>query len=214
MASSTYSKAYRDHKIELARSICSLYSQSVMSRKNKGRNSPELTAAGLKQAAGITHRQLHDWDVRAGALPRSRRVGTAGWRRFTGREAFVIMTCMEIRKRFGVPLQKLGWLQRFMLQEGADHCRAALQMMSLGFAVFILTDLESHFQLETDYELGNLLRIGMVRDEGAQGYILLGVTHIVHQLLEVLGAPDGLRISKAAYQQLRQADAALQSRTS
>lgn len=64
------------------------------------------------------------------------------------------MVCAELRKQFGVPIEKLAWLQKFMLQEGADHFSAAVEMMKHGLAVLILTDLSHQFDMDADFAIG------------------------------------------------------------
>ena len=51
--------------------------------------------------------------------------------------------CNEIRKRFGVPVERLTFVRNFMLQPKADHFREAAELMAtLGVGVYLLTDLE------------------------------------------------------------------------
>ena len=86
-----------------------------------------FTANDLFELAGLTYRQLNDWE-RRGALPHDRE-RDAGWRRFTAREVFALMVCAEIKAKFGTPLTRLKWVVDFMGQKGANHLRAALDMM-------------------------------------------------------------------------------------
>ena len=100
---------------------------------------PEYTAADVKKAAGVSYRQLNDWEKKGVIDPP--REGAAGWRKFTPREVFTIMVLREIRDRFGVPAASLAWVRKFMLQQNADHFAAAVRLMSYGMTVFLLTDL-------------------------------------------------------------------------
>jgi hypothetical protein len=62
---------------------------------------PFFTACDVYRTAGLSYRQLNNWDLK-GVLPNSRRK-EAGWRTFSYREVFAIFVCSEIRTRFGVP---------------------------------------------------------------------------------------------------------------
>ena len=95
----------------------------------------------MRAVGGISYRQLNDWDSK-GALP-TQRVRGSGWRKFDSRQLFVILVLAEIRNQFGVSIEKLAWLQKFMLQDGANHFLAAVEMMRLGLAVVLfLPDLQ------------------------------------------------------------------------
>src|SRR5713101_2299156 len=132
---------------------------------------PTFTAGDVKNAAGMSYRQLNDWDAK-GALP-SQREQESGWRKFSPREIFAIMVCKEIRDRFGAPLESLRFVREFMLQDGADHFRAAIEIMNRGLAVFILTDLKDTFVMDSDLEFEDLFHLGYLRASENQGYILL-----------------------------------------
>ena len=175
------------------------------SDKTAGAETPSLRAADVKNATGMSYRQLNDWDGK-GALPSQREQGS-GWRKFTPREIFVLMVCSELRKRFGVPLEKLAWLQSFMLQKGADHFQAALHMMRYGYAVFILTDCERSFDMESDREIGELLKMGYCRYDAPQAYVLLCVNPLVNRMLKALKQPRHLEISDRAYNAQWEAEA-------
>jgi DNA-binding transcriptional MerR regulator len=170
----------------------------------------KFTASDAKQIAGVTYRQLNDWDVK-GALPSQRR-RSGGWRKFDPRQFFVILVCAEIRKQFGVPLQQLAWLQKFMLQDGADHFSAALRMMKHGLAVLILTDLSHQFDMDADFAIGNLLDMGHCRYDEPQSYVLLLVNPIINKMLTALKEPIRLGICNATYDAVSNADAATRVR--
>ena len=63
-----------------------------------GLDDRHYTARDLLQLAGLSYRQLNDWESK-GVLP-----ATADrrerWRRFTPRDLFAAMICAEIRRRF------------------------------------------------------------------------------------------------------------------
>src|SRR5262245_49642497 len=101
------------------------------------------TAADLKRAAGLSYRQINEWDQK-GVLPESR-IDEAGWRKFSPRDIFALMVCGEIRRQFGVPVETLKWVRTFMQQKGADHLSAAIEIMAQGMAVLLMTDLNETF---------------------------------------------------------------------
>jgi len=150
-------------------------------------------ASDVKRAAGLSYRQLNDWDSK-GVLPASREE-EANWRRFTPREVFAIMVCAEIRKQFGVPLESLRWVRAFMLQEGADHFRTAVEMIAtLGVGVYLLTDLEKTFNMDSELEFADLMQHGYFLPQRPRAYIFLSLNHLVNRLLECLNEPIHLEL--------------------
>jgi len=168
-------------------------------------NDQRFTASDVKDAAGLSYRQLNDWDSK-GALPNSREQ-EAGWRKFSPRDLFVLMVCSEVRKQYGMPLHKLIWLKSFMLQKGADHFQAAVRMMQHGLAVFIFTDLEKSFDMDADIAIADMLELGYCRYDHPHAYIFMSVNPIVNKLLTALKNPVQLEISDKVYKLRRAADA-------
>ena len=151
----------------------------------------------MKHAAGLSYRQLNDWDSK-GALPNSREQ-EAGWRKFSVRDLFVLMVCSEVRKRYGMPLEKLVWLKSFMLQEKSDHFQAAVRMMQHGLAVFIFTDLEKSFDMDADIAIADMLELGYCRYDHPHAYIFICVNPIINKILTALKKPVRLEISDKVY---------------
>src|SRR5437867_6865558 len=116
------------------------------------------TAGDLKAAAGMSYRQLNDWEVK-GAVSADKDRGE-GWRKFSARDLFVIMVCAELRKRFGIPLEQIKFVHDFMRKDGADHLRAAFKLMNLGLSVYLLTDFKETFVLDSDLEFEDLMSYG------------------------------------------------------
>ena len=168
-------------------------------------NDPSFTAGDVKHAAGLSYRQLNDWDSK-GALPNSREQ-EAGWRKFSVRDLFVLMVCSEVRKRYGMPLEKLVWLKSFMLQEKADHFQVAVRMMQHGLAVFIFTDLEGSFDMDADIAIADMLKLGYCRYDHPHAYIFICVNPIVNKILTALKQPVRLEISDKVYKARWAADA-------
>lgn len=172
------------------------------------REQAKFKASDIRQVGGITYRQLNDWDSK-GALP-NHREHDSGWRKFSPKQLFVILVCAEIRKQFGVSIEKLAWLQEFMLQDGADHFSAAVEMMKHGLAVFIFSDLCDQFEMDADYAIGDLLRMGYCRSPEPQSYVFLFVNPLVNKLLAALKTPVRLDISDKIYATLGNAMHAMQ----
>jgi len=118
-----------------------------------------------------------------------------------------LMVCSEVRKRYGMPLEKLVWLKSFMLQEKADHFRAAVRMMQHGLAVFIFTDLEGSFDMDADIALADMLKLGYCRYDHPHAYIFICVNPIVNKILTALKQPVRLEISDKVYKARWAADA-------
>jgi hypothetical protein len=171
---------------------------------------PQFTASDAKKLGGTTYRQLNDWDSK-GALPGGRAQSSA-WRKFDPRQFFVILVCAEIRKQFGAPIEKLAWLQKFMLQRKANHFFSAVRMMRHGMAVLILTDLARQFDMDCDFAIGDLLRSGYCRYDKPQSYLLLLVNPIINKMLGALMNPIRLEISDPIYDVLMASEGAARVR--
>jgi hypothetical protein len=167
----------------------------------------KFTAADIKKAGGISYRQLNGWDTK-GALPRQRG-RSSGWRKFDPKQFFVILVCAEFRKQFGVPIEKLAWLQKFMLQDGANHFLAALEMMKRGLAVLIFTDLSRQFDMDADFAIGDLINMGYCRYDEPQSYVLILVNPIINKMLLALKKPVRLEITAPIYDALSDVKAAM-----
>ena len=111
----------------------------------------------------------------------------------------MILVCAEIRKQFGVSIEKLAWLQKYMLQDGANHFLAAVEMMRDGLAVLLFTDLREQFEMNSDFEISDLLRLGYCRHYEEPSYLLLLVNPIVNKMLAALKNPARLEISEKIY---------------
>jgi DNA-binding transcriptional MerR regulator len=175
------------------------YSGSVVVVSEKPENST-FTASDVRAVGGISYRQLNDWDSK-GALP-TQRVSGSGWRKFDSRQLFVLLVCAEIRNKFGVSIEKLAWLQKFMVQDGANHFLAAVEMMRDGLAVLLLTDLREQFEMNSDFEISDLVRLGYCRSDEDQSYVLLLVNPIINKMLAALKSPIRLEISEKVYDAL------------
>src|SRR5882757_4401697 len=154
-------------------------------------SSRRFRATETARVVGLTYRQLRTLEERAGsAAPRR---GKGEWNTYTFRSVFAILICVEIRDRFGVPLDRLGWLIDFMLQDGADHFAYAHRTIRQhGFVVFLLTDLKSFFQIGTDIDFEEMLQLGYFRHDEPEAYYLLKINPIINRILELTKHPEPL----------------------
>lgn len=156
-----------------------------------------FTAKDAKDLAGLSYRQLNDWESRD-AIPGDR-TRERSWRRFSPKEIFALMVCGEIRRLYGIPVEKLRFVKNLMMKEGPNHFAAAIQMMHHGLHVFLLTDLEETFLMDSDLELNLLMRYGYFREEKTRPYIFLRLNEIVNRLLSMTKEPIELRPHDALY---------------
>lgn len=180
-------------------------------RSKRPQSGASYTAADVRQAAGLSYRQLNDWEGK-GVMP-DPRSEDASWRKYSPRDIFALMVCKEIRDRFGVPLESLRWLKDFMFQQDADHFAAAVEMMAMGMSVLLLTDLSKTFVMDSDLEMEDLLKLGYFRHEEGQGYILLKLNPLVNRLLSCLKEPFQLRIHDRFYAVVRDTLGAMRVRS-
>jgi DNA-binding transcriptional MerR regulator len=162
-----------------------------------------FTAGDVRKATGLSSRQLNDWDER-GALPHNRD-GEAGWRRFTLREVFVLLVCVEFRKQLGIPVERLRFVREFMLQDGANHLKAAIDLMAiLGVNIWLLTDFEKTFVMDSELEFQDMFRHGFFSAPGKKGFALLNVSPLVTRLTATLKEPLDLPLHGRGFEILRQ----------
>ncbi|MCH8984617.1 MAG: MerR family transcriptional regulator [Acidobacteria bacterium] len=161
------------------------------------------SAKDVQNTAGLTYRQLNDWESR-GTLPHGR-AEDGGWRRFSPLDIFVLMVTKEIQSRFGVPLQRLKWMQEFMLQEGANHLEASARLMAmLGVGVWLLTDLEETFIIDSELEMLSLMEMGFFGGEKDAGYLLLKLNPVINRMLSALKDPIEIPADGHGYNILHQ----------
>jgi hypothetical protein len=78
-----------------------------------------LKARDLLQLAGLTYRQLNDWEHRAGVLE-AERATSDGWRKFSWEEALALCICADLRRQFAIPLKSLGPLYLWLAGKKPD----------------------------------------------------------------------------------------------
>nr|ADI23838.1 hypothetical protein [uncultured gamma proteobacterium HF4000_48E10] len=170
-----------------------------------------FTAKDAKKLAGLSYRQLNDWDAR-GAVP-AERDKEGGWRKFTAKQLFALMICNEIRRLYGTPVERLRFVRSFMMQEGADHLAAAIRLMAHGLHVFLLTDLKETFVMDSDLEFRDYMELGYFRVEETRPYVFFRLNEIVNRLLGATKEPMKLKPHDDVYGQKGRLDAALAVRT-
>lgn len=76
----------------------------------------EYKASDLLKLVGLTYRQLHDWDIRAGVIS-PERASPDGWRRYSLQEVLALATCGTLRRQFAISLEQVRDLYRWLMGE-------------------------------------------------------------------------------------------------
>lgn len=87
--------------------------------ESSGTNDQTFKAGDLLKLIGLTYRQLNDWENRAKIFDQQR-AKTEGWRKFTGEEALALAVCASLRRQLSLPLEKVGWLYRWLMDASGD----------------------------------------------------------------------------------------------
>ncbi len=117
------------------------------------------------------------------------------------------MVCTEIRSEQGTPVERLKWAQEFMLQEDANHFEAAVEMMALlGVGVWLCTDLEKTFVMDTELEFTMMWQDGYFNARREKAFIFLPVNPLVNRLLSCLKEPVELEAHGRGYEMMRAAE--------
>lgn len=156
-----------------------------------------FTAKDAKEMAGLSYRQLHDWESRD-AIP-SDRTRERKWRKFNNKQLFALVVCAEIRRLYGIPVEKIRFVSNFMAQEEANHFAAAVAMMSLGLHVFLMTDFETTFVMDSDLEFNDLMQHGFFRVKDTKPFIFLRLNEIVNRQLSMLEDPIEIEANDTVY---------------
>lgn len=172
----------------------------------------EYSSRDLQDAAGLSARQQNDWDGR-GLLPHERD-GQEGWRRYTPREIFALMVCAEIRRQYGTPVERLKWVQQFMLTEGANHFKVATELMaSLGVGVWLCTDLDQTFIMDSELEFADLWNVGYFGASHKKAFVFLPMNPLVNQLLSIMKVPIELTAHGRGYEIMSAVEAVSRARS-
>lgn len=147
---------------------------------------PRFTASDVRDLAGLSYRQLNDWEAR-GTAPTTRGSG-AGWRRFTGQQMFALMVCAELRQRFGIPVERLRFISDTLARAEAGHYEEATDLGSNSTPTWLVTDLSRWLDVHAGRNLAEKIA-ERLDDPVIDGALLwLNVSPLVTRLLS-FGAP-------------------------
>ena len=164
------------------------------------------------EAVGLSYRQLIGFAAE-GAIPEARD-GETRWREFSPREVFVLMVCDEMRKNFGTSVEKLSYVADFMLQKGANHLHAAITLMGdLGIAVWLVTDFDKTFIIDSELEFLDLMKVHYFGGDQEAAFVWLKVNPIVNRLLSLRREPIHLPAHGRGYEIMEEIGAQFGVRT-
>lgn len=114
----------------------------------------EYKASDLFKLAGLTYRQLHDWENRAGVMT-PERATSEGWRRFTVEEVLALIICTTIRRQCALPLDRMRILFRWLM----GKTRTAVQEIGAQIAAETIQNMKANEKFAALLRLeGNALR--------------------------------------------------------
>jgi len=158
----------------------------------------QFTPKDAMEVAGITYRQLNEWDKK-GALG-ANRGKEGGWRRFSFQQLFALLICAEIRRIFGTSLQSLQWLTSYLLRPGSEQfIRAAYTIAEGGWTMYLLTDFRETCVMHGDISFEGLIEEGFFRSDTNTGFAFLHINPLVNRILVAAGQPP-LKKSDAIYE--------------
>lgn len=115
------------------------------------------------------------------------------------------MVCQDIHRRFGVPIARLEFVRSSMLQPDADHLSEAIRRMALlGVGVWLITDLEEVFVMESELQFRDLVAANYLGAENEHGYILVNLTPLVNRLLALAGDDKTIKPHGRGYEILKE----------
>lgn len=156
-------------------------------------------ASDVYEATGLSYRQLNDWEER-GAIPEDNDRGTK-WRMYNPRDLFILVVMSELRKQYGIPVEKLKYIKDFMSQENANHLRYAYEKMSLlGVSIWLITDFETTFVMDTELEISDMFSLGHFHSEEHKGYFLLNLTPLVEKIFLAMKEPITLELHSKGFE--------------
>jgi DNA-binding transcriptional MerR regulator len=97
----------------------------VSSSKTYQPGQDDLTASDVFKLAGLTYRQLHDWENRAGIIE-SERATSEGWRKFTFEEVIALAICARLREHLAISLEKTGKIYQWLLGQRRSKVQETL----------------------------------------------------------------------------------------
>lgn len=159
----------------------------------------EHKAGSIRDLTGLSYRQLNDWEER-GALPEVADRGSK-WRTYNPREIFILQIMASLRKRYGVPVEKLKFIKDCMTAEGADHLQYAVEKMSmLGVSIWLITDFDRTFLLDTELEISDMFGNAWFHSDQEDGYFLINLTPMIQRLCTSLDTSISLNLHMRGFQ--------------
>jgi DNA-binding transcriptional MerR regulator len=135
----------------------------------------EYKASDLLKLVGLTYRQLHDWEERAGVMA-SERATAEGWRKFTGKEVMALAICAEIRNQFSIPLEQIRTLYRWLV----GHTPSKVNEITTEIARFQINLMENNPKIAPLLKLsGDALREAL-KDEAKKFILLENLRHKIN----------------------------------
>src|SRR5258706_6942731 len=138
----------------------------------------QFTAGTIKKLAGLTYRQLNDWESK-GALSSGRE--RTGWRKFSAVELVTLLVCSELRRQFGVSLESLRWISSRLLSTRAADIGRTCGPDALD--LWLVTNLQDKLAIEPSGAIPRLLQTGFVARQRASGCILLNLDFVRTKLV-------------------------------
>lgn len=171
--------------------------------KKKKKKLDSLTAGDVKKGAGLTYRQLNEWDEK-GVLPEQQRK-EAGWRKYTPQQVFTIMVMAHIRKKFGTPVESLKFVKTCLLEHNYLR-RALVSMAYFNVPVLLITDLKSLFDVDVAPEIATLISMGAIWTGGSDkearspSVIIFDVCPLIEKLFGLMKPPLKITRGKIGFE--------------
>jgi len=170
------------------------------------------TARHAKELAGLSYRQLNDWEQR-GALPGEDDRDGEAWRRFSPSEMFALMICGELKREYGIPLEKLKFILESISGGGDAHFRRAIWLVEQGVSTLLITDMTKTLMIESDLEVEDLVFSEFFRANAFKHSLILRLNGLVEALIPLLENHETRARDESIYRLKYQVDAALRVHT-
>jgi DNA-binding transcriptional MerR regulator len=170
------------------------------------------TARHAKELAGLSYRQLNDWEQR-GALPGEDDRDGEGWRRFSPSEMFALMVCGELKREYGIPLEKLKFILESLSGSGGTHLRRAIWLVEQGVSTLLITDMTKTLMVESDLEVEDLVFSEFFRGNDFKHSLILRLNGLVESFIPLLENHESRSRDDSVYRLKAEVDSALRVHT-
>jgi hypothetical protein len=144
-----------------------------------------FTAREAREIAGLSYRQLNDWEAKGSAPFDSSR--GAKWRRFSPAEMFALLVCSELRQRFGLPVEQLRFVQETLLDRHKSYFDAAAELvLSDDVAVWLITDGVGLFIFDSEPNIVDLVKDGFLDGNDESAHLWIRVSPLLKRVLDRL----------------------------